>query len=180
MLFDVCILTTACVVSLSFCQAAIDRVVNPGRGSPNLNGNRDFQRLQQKGQSHSFAESRALGGGGGFSGKIGTAGGAPMQRGSSFAAGTALSSTKMPTLNELNDSNFQPRGAAGGGGAVKSGRADTFSPSVFQSANAAASNGNGDNEQGMFVDRSKKEMQIIEVRLRGASAVLTYLSPIPS
>jgi hypothetical protein len=138
-----------------FSQAAIDRAVSPDKTSPRLNANRDFQRLQQKGQSHSFGESRALGG----------AGKPPVQRGSSFAATTALNSTRMPTLNELNEANFrmESRGAGGVTG-VKSGRADTFNPSVFQSANSAS----GEGEQGLFVDRNKRELQISEVRLAGA------------
>lgn len=50
---------------------------------------------------------------------------------------------------------------------MKSGRADTFNPSVFQSANSAyagaGAGGEGDQE-GLFVDRSKRELQIAEVR----------------
>lgn len=79
-----------------------------------MNGSRDFQRLQQKGQSHSFAESRS-GGGAGLNGRpLGA------QRGNSFAAAPQLSSTKMPTLNELNEVNFKmdSRGASGVTGAT--------------------------------------------------------------
>ena len=43
---------------------------------------------------------------------------------------------------------------------VKSGRADTFDPSVFQSTNHVAG---VDSDKGLFVDRNKRELQIAEV-----------------
>jgi len=73
----------------------------------------------------------------------------------------------MPSLNELTadgESSDRPpslRGiASSSNGGVKSGRADTFNPSVFQSANHVAG---VDSDQGLFVDRNKRDLQIAEV-----------------
>lgn len=91
-------------------------------------------------------------------------GGGPV--GGSAQPGTFLSTTNMPSLSELNDADFprfETRGALGtnsNNGGVKSGRADTFNPSVIQSSSHVAG---VDSDQGLFVDRSKRELQIAEV-----------------
>lgn len=142
----------------------------------------------QKSQSNSFVESRGpptAGSLGGFSARSRTnsppraGAGNAIKRGGSFAGGgTApsspgpggnpyLSSTAMPSLNELTaegeNSDRPPslRGIGSNNGGVKSGRADTFNPSVFQSANHVAG---VDSDQGLFVDRNKRDLQIAEVR----------------
>ena len=45
---------------------------------------------------------------------------------------------------------------------VKSGRADTFDPAVMGMGTALDGGGGGD-QQGLFVDRSKRDLQIAEV-----------------
>ena len=48
---------------------------------------------------------------------------------------------------------------------VKSGRADTFNPAVLHSGSGGSSGTaqEGESERGLFVDRSKKELQIAQV-----------------
>mmetsp|Transcript_35632 Transcript_35632/g.70859 ORF Transcript_35632/g.70859 Transcript_35632/m.70859 type:complete len:432 (-) Transcript_35632:51-1346(-) len=142
-------------------EIAIDRALNPGKNSPNINSNRDFLRLQSKSQSNSFVESR--GGPGTSSSPPRSKNPVMMQRGSSFAGSGSnrpVSSTKMPTLNEMNEGNFsKPMGTG-----VKSGRADTFNPAVLHSGSGGSSGTaqEGESERGLFVDRSKKELQIAQ------------------
>jgi hypothetical protein len=103
----------------------------------------------------------------------GSSGGGPPSPGGN--GNPFLNSTAMPSLSELGDSAERPpslRGIASGGGGnsnagVKSGRADTFNPSVFQNANHVAG---VDSDQGLFVDRNKRELQIAEVNLKRCAA----------
>mmetsp|Transcript_57068 Transcript_57068/g.100193 ORF Transcript_57068/g.100193 Transcript_57068/m.100193 type:complete len:463 (-) Transcript_57068:126-1514(-) len=173
-------------------DAAIDKAVNPGKTSPVLNShNRDFLKLQ-KAQSNSFVDSRGTPtGGGSFIGSRSRGNTSPprtapnLRRVGSFVTGGSgsngvappspgnnsnpfLSSTAMPSLNELDGENRDrppslrmpvTGGSSSGAGGVKSGRADTFNPSVFQSANHIAG---VDSDQGLFVDRNKRDLQIME------------------
>lgn len=89
---------------------AIDRAINPGKSSPNINANREFLRLQ-KAQSNSFAESRSNAVVGGISNR--TSSSPPrvgnnkmLQKGGSFASSPYLKTTNLPTMKDLDEANI--------------------------------------------------------------------------
>jgi hypothetical protein len=122
-------------------------------------------------KNHSFAEGRSGNGTPPLTPKF-----APLVRGSTIVGATTSGGSNNGSTNNSSNSlkeaelraamaNGGTGSGATGPGMVKSGRADSFNPAVIQQQSSTHVAGIDADQQGHFVDRSKRELQIAEVPL---------------